>query len=324
MSGKHVPTPMEEAQDAYGPWWTIVHDLFGYQVSIPILDLRQFGIPFTLTRFMLVELIAALIVGLSFIWLANRTRNGELARGKGANLLEVMVLFVRDNIVRSVMPGKTGDFLLPYIWTVFFFILTCNLLGMLPLIGSPMASLWITMSLALCSLVLMHAVPIARIGFWNYIKTMWIPVDLPFGLGIPISIMLFVLEFLGTFIKGAVLGIRLFANMLVGHVVLATIIAFAGAVSFFLPGSIDPSWKVTSVFDPVGFAALAGSIIGAILISLLELLVAFLQAYVFALLTVLFIGLPLMHHAEHEKAHGHGHEHDHDHGHHDKVPHAAH
>src|SRR5207302_6617899 len=127
------------------------------------------GIPFAITRFMLVELIAAILVGYSFIWLANRIKNGELARGKRANMLEVLVLFVRDQIVRAVL-GPAGDFLLPYIWTVFFFILTCNLLGMLPLIGSPMASLWITMSLALCSLILFHAIPIARLGLRNYLK----------------------------------------------------------------------------------------------------------------------------------------------------------
>jgi F-type H+-transporting ATPase subunit a len=303
---------MEEAQDSYDYWHLFTSNLFGFEVAIPLINLRPIGIPFTITRFMIVELVAAILVGWAFVWLANRIKNGELARGRGANLLEVMVIFVRDNVVRSVIPGKAGDFMLPYVWTVFFFILTCNLLGMLPLVGSPMASLWITMSLAICSMILMHAVPIAKLGLWNYIKTFWMPIDLPYGLGIPISLLVFLLEFLSTFIKGAVLGVRLFANMLVGHVVLGTIIAFAGAVSYLLPWMIKDDWNVSSIFSVTGAFSLAGSIGGAILISLLELLVAFLQAYVFALLTALYIALPLLHHADHEKEHGHDHEHGHE------------
>lgn len=322
MSAGHHPTPMEEAQDQYGSWH-LFSDLFGVEASIPLLDLHPYGIPFALTRFMVVQLLAALIVGGSFIWLANRIRNGEIARGTRANLLESLLLFVRNDIVRPVLGGPAGDFMLPYVWTVFFYILTCNLLGMLPLVGSPMASLWITMSLALCSLVLMIAVPVAKIGFVNYLKTMWIPVDIPVA-GVLVSLLLFVIEFLGQFIKGAVLGLRLFCNILVGHVVLATIMTFAGAVAF-LPAESIPATEsgMVSFFTFKGFAALFGSIIGGVLLSLLELLVAFLQAYVFALLTTLFIALPLQHHADHEAAHGHGHDHEHGHEHHGEKQHAA-
>jgi len=301
---------MEEAQDYYKSWHFFTN-IFGTEIDPPLLNLREWGIPFTLTRFMIVELVAAIIVALSFIWLAKQIKGGEPARGKRANLLESLLMFVRDDIVRPVMGGKSGDYLLPYIWTVFFFVLTCNILGMLPLIGSPMASLYITMSLALCSLVMMFAVPIQKIGFLNYLKTMWIQVDIPV-LGILVSLLLFVIEFLGQFIKGAVLGLRLFANIFVGHVVLATVIAFAGAVSF----ATGPPAPLLSFYTPVGFLVAVASVLGGVCLSLLELLVAFLQAYVFALLTALFIGLPLQHHADHEAAHAkeHGHGHDgHDH-----------
>jgi F-type H+-transporting ATPase subunit a len=293
-------TPMEEAQD-HAQYWHLIGDFFGWEVAVPLLDLRPIGIPFTLTRFMVVELVAAIIVAWSFIWLGQRIKNGDIARGKRANMLEAMVLFVRNEVVRPVMGGKSGDFILPYIWTAFFFILTCNLLGMIPLVGAPMASLWITMSLAICSLILIHAVPIAKLGLLNYLKTMWIPIDIPIA-GPLISLMLFVIEFLSTFIKGLVLGIRLFANIFVGHVVLATIISFAGAAQILM---FTSHW-------PLDMVVTIGSVVGAILLSMLELFVAFLQAYVFAILSAMFIGLPLVHHAEHEKEHAHHDEHAHD------------
>ncbi len=296
---------MQETQDYYGQW-TLFHDLFGRQLSIPLLDLHPYGIPFAITRFMVVELVAAVFIALAFIWLAKRIQGGAIARGKRANILEVFLLFIRDQVVRPVMGGPSGDFILPYIWTVFFFVLTCNLLGMIPLIGSPMASIWITTSLALCSLVLMHAVPIAKLGLWNYLKTMWIPIDIPV-FGLVVGAVVFVIEFLGTFIKGLVLGLRLFANIFVGHVVLATIISFAGGVVFML--ETVPSDQL-SFFTPLGALVVVASLVGGVLLSILELFVAFLQAYVFALLSALFIGLPLAHHAQHEAEHGH-----HDHGH---------
>lgn len=308
MSAGHHPTPLEEAADTYGHW-PIFHDLFGMELSVPLIDLHPMGIPFAITRFMVVELVAAIIVAMSFVWLARKIKDGNIARGTGANLLETLLLFVRDQVVRPVMGGPSGDFLLPYIWTVFFFVLTCNLLGMIPLVGSPMGSIWITMSLAICSLVLMHAIPIAKLGLWNYIKTMWIPIDVPVA-GVLISALVFLIEFVGTFIKGIVLGLRLFANIFVGHVVLGTIIGFAGGVSFLLsaPPETLSAWSFT------GFLVMVSAFVGGVLLSMLELFVAFLQAYVFALLTALFIGLPLAHHAEHEAAHGHHDDHEHGHG----------
>jgi F-type H+-transporting ATPase subunit a len=296
--------PMHEAQDT-GPkedaFWVIFEDFFGRgTVHIPLLDLRPYGIHFTLTRFMIVEVVAAVLVALSFIWLARRVKEGGLPRGRLWNFLEMLLVFVRDDIARPILGEKDARTFLPYLWTVFFFVLTCNLIGMVPLMGSPTASIWMTGGLALCSFILFHAVPIYKIGFLNYLKTMWVPVDVPV-LGFIISLLLFFIELLGTFIKAMVLAIRLFANIFAGHVVLATILVFAASAS---------------IFTVTGVAVSVFTVLGAVALSLLELLVACLQAYIFTFLTALFVSLPLVHHAQHEAAHGHGsgHEHDEDHG----------
>jgi F-type H+-transporting ATPase subunit a len=120
---------------------------------------------------------------------------------------------------------------------------------------------------------------------------MWMPVDFPI-LGPIVSALIFAMELLGTVIKGVILAIRLFANIFAGHVVLATILLFAFNASFLTVGN-------------AGISVL--SVVGGAMLSLLELLVAFLQAYVFTFLTTMFIGLPLTHLQEHD----HGHDGDH-------------
>src|SRR5260370_31919767 len=98
------------------------------------------------------------------------------------------------------MGDAVGDLFLPYLWTVFLFILTCNLLGMMPFFGSPTASVWMTGGLALLSFLLFHAVPIKTIGFIPYVKTMWVPLDIPV-VGQIITLTIFLIVLLGTFIK---------------------------------------------------------------------------------------------------------------------------
>lgn len=305
----HVPDPLHEAQDM-DQFWVIFEDFLGMgPIQIPLLDLRPYGISFTLTRFMIVEVIAAVIVAVSFIWLARRVKDGGLPRGRAWNFLETLLVFVRDDIARPVMGEKESTAFLPYLWTVFFFILTCNLIGMVPTLGSPTANIWMTGAMALCSFILFHAVSIYKIGLLNYLKTMWVPTGLPWYAGGPIiSLALFLIEFLGTAIKATVLAIRLFANIFAGHVVLATILVFAATANIL-------------TFSGLAISLL--TVVGAATLSLLELLVAFLQAYIFTFLTALFISIPLVHHAEHEAAHAHDHDHGHgpEHGHgHEHAP----
>jgi F-type H+-transporting ATPase subunit a len=167
---------------------------------------------------------------------------------------------------------------------MFVFVLFCNLLGIIPFMGSPTASIWVTGGLALCSFIMFHAAAIAKVGPITYVKSQWPHIDVPY-VGPLFSLMIFVIEMFGTFIKGGVLAVRLFANMFGGHMVLATILFFIYEVgmvttSYFLWGG------VTVV-----------SVLGVVALSLLELFVAFLQAYVFTFLTALFMGMLL--HPEH-------------------------
>ena len=234
--------------------------------TIQPLDLK-------ITKFMVLEVIAAVIVAVLFIWVAGRMRGGERPRGRIWNLLEVFLLFFRDHVARPCI-GHEADRFMPLLWTLFFFILGCNLLGMVPWMGSPTGSLSVTGTLALIAFaatVVTGMKKLGPVGFW---KAQVPHLDVPGPLKIVLIPMIFVIEIFGLLIKHAVLGVRLLANMMAGHVVLAVIIAFIGAAT-----------------GPIWYAVAPASIAGAAALGLLELFVAFLQAYIFVFLSALFIGM---------------------------------
>jgi F-type H+-transporting ATPase subunit a len=167
----------------------------------------------------------------------------------------------------------------PFLWTQFLFILFCNLLGMFPFLGSPTASIWVTGALAACSFVMMHGPGIVREGPVHYFQSLWPQIEIPY-IGWFFGLLIFIIEMLGSVIKAGVLAVRLFANMFAGHMVLATILLFIYTV-----GVNGFSWLWVGVST--------ASVIGVVLLSLLELFVAFLQAYVFTFLTALFMGMNL-------------------------------
>jgi len=183
--------------------------------------------------------------------------------------------------------GHPADKYLPVIWSLFFYILFCNLLGAIPGLGSPTGSIVVTSMLAIftfgCVLYTgMKASGVA--GFWTSLMP---TLDLPMYLKIPVSILLYPIELFGLLIKHLVLAVRLFANMMGGHTVLFVILAFVWvAWDAWLNPSGGPG-------GPLGYGMFglisAASVAGQVFISLLELFVAFLQAYVFAFLATLFI-----------------------------------
>jgi F-type H+-transporting ATPase subunit a len=235
---------------------------------------------FAISRFMILETVVAILLIMAFRTLAHRVRDGRPAKGKLWNLFEAFLLFIRDQIARPAIGHHDADRFVPLLWTIFMFVLGCNLLGMVPWVGAPTGSFSVTLGLALitfATVVVMGSKRFGIIGFWkNQVPHM----GLPWYLAIVIVPMLFAIEVLGLFIKHAVLGFRLLANMVAGHMVLLAImgLAVAGAAS--------------SSFHFVAAAA----VIGSALLSLLELLVAFLQAYVFTFLSALFIGAAVHHH----------------------------
>jgi F-type H+-transporting ATPase subunit a len=227
------------------------------------------GIDLSITKHVVMMWLAGAILLLLFA-LAFRRR--ELVPRGLATLLEAGVQFVRDEIAVKNLGEKDGRRLAPYLLTVFFFILTCNLLGLIPYAATATGNLSVTGALALGTLVLVQVEGIRRHGIVKHYKHM-IPSGLPPWL-FPVALLIFVIELLGfVVIKPFALMVRLFANMTAGHV---AILAFI-SVTFALQGIWAASLSVPF----------------ALFVYCLELLVALIQAYVFTMLTSLFIGLSL-------------------------------
>ena len=233
--------------------------------------------PFDLkiTKFMTIELVVAILLCVFFIGLAKAIRGGALPRGRFGQMLEAMLLYFRDNVARPCIGRHDADRFVPFLWTIFFFVLGCNLFGMIPWMGSPTGSLAVTGALAFSTFLVVIAAGTKKLGPMGMVKSFVPHMDVSLALKIFLVPMIFVIEIFGMFIKHCVLAVRLLANMMGGHVVLAVIIAFIAASSQSLLW-----WVVTPT-----------SVLGATALSMLELFVAFLQAYIFTFLSALFIGM---------------------------------
>ena len=228
-----------------------------------------------LTKFMVLEVVVALIMCVVFIGLAAKMRGGRRPQGRLWNMLEAMLVYLRDHVARPAIGSHDADRFVPLIWTIFFFVLGCNLMGMVPWLGSPTGALATTAALALVTFFTVIGSGMARLGVVGFWKAQVPHMDLPKPVAILLVPMIFAIECFGLLIKHFVLAVRLLANMIGGHVVLAVLMAFITATA----GSL------------VFWGVMPASVLGATALSLLELLVAFIQAYVFAFLTALFIGM---------------------------------
>lgn len=179
------------------------------------------------------------------------------------NAMEAIVLFIRDDIAIANLGEEDGRKFTPLFCTFFFFILFMNLLGAIPFFATPTANINVTLALALITLGFMTIGAIFRNGLKGFFNAFIIA-----DLSLPVKCFVFFLEILGLFIKTTALTIRLFANMIAGHMV---ILIFLGLVAVF------------------GLMAVPAVVL-AILISLLEIFVAFLQAYIFTMLSAVFMG----------------------------------
>lgn len=270
-----------------------------------------------ITKHQILLVVAAIAVAVPYILLARRTQDGTPPRGPFWNFLEMLLLFIRDEVARpnihsgheshhdehdephgistaltdqvhphppAYMPHvHYADRFVPFLWTLFLFILGCNLLGMVPFLGSPTAELSITLVLALSVFLVIHVSAVAKLGLGKYVMS-YIPRlkadNLPMTIFLTLLIvpLIAAIEVMGAFIRAGVLAIRLFANIFAGHVALGAILLFA-------------------VADPVAGGMSAGGTVAAVVmataLSVLELFVAFLQAFVFVLLTSIFLGMQL-------------------------------
>jgi F-type H+-transporting ATPase subunit a len=187
------------------------------------------------------------------------------------NFFEVIMLFIRDEVAKPFL-GENTDKFLPVLWNFFFFILFNNLLGLVPGMATATGSIFVTGTLAIMAAIWFHLCGIAEQGIVAYIKNI-VPPGLPLWL-LPLMI---VVELVGHIAKPFALMVRLFANMTGGHAVLY---AFVGLVLIFQSYALGPV-----------------SVALAIPIYLLELFVAFVQAYVFTFLVTVFLGAAV--HPEH-------------------------
>ena len=233
-----------------------------------------------ITKYMVIEVAVGLVLCAIFIPMALKMRGGKPLKGRFWNLMEVFLLYLRDNVIRPSIGKHDADRFTPYLWTLFFFILGCNLVGMLPWSGSPTGSLSVTAVLALTTFVIVNVAGMQRYGAGKYWLGLVPHMDLPPVLAIVLKPMLFLIEVVGLIIKHVVLSIRLLANMFAGHMVLAVFLAF-------IPMTAGTIWW---------FPVTIGSVSMAVCLSLLELFVAFLQAYIFMFLSALFIGMAVHQH----------------------------
>lgn len=291
---------------------------FGLHVDLPAVAGVQ------ITKFMILQILAAVLTLLIFRGLVGRVQGGQVASGWFWNFWEMLALYIRDEVVRPIIGdphahhgrdhdhpehsetlsgeqhpvheamyaectgkssrdphgGHPADKYLPFVWSCFFYILFCNLLGAVPFLGSATGSIAVTGALAVAAFGATYLYGAQIHGFGGFWLALVPGIDAPGPLKLVLIPMMFVIEVVGLFIKHGVLAVRLFANIMGGHTVLGVILAFIAQVA-----NHGIWWVVTP-----------GSIAGQIGIGLLELLVAFIQAYVFAFLSTIFIGMSLHEH----------------------------
>lgn len=266
----------------------LLHHVYdSHEIDIPFLghvhlpefepvSLLGMTIDLSPTKHLIFLWIAAIILITIAIIATRSNRRRQYPRGLG-NLVEIFIVFVRDDIVLPNM-GQGGVKYMPYLLTTFFFILIMNLAGLVPYGSTATGNVSVTGGLALIAFIMIQVSAIRAQGLIRYLKHLtggvhWLlwPIMIP-------------IEILGLFTKPFALMIRLFANMMGGHIV---IVSLFGLIFIF------QSWLIAPI--PVLF------VLG---INLLELFVAFLQAYIFTMLTSLFMGLGMEAAHEDELEHG--------------------
>ena len=245
----------------------------------PIDDMIE-PLDMKVTKFMILEVVGAILVAIIFLRLAKLMRTGTKPVGKFWNFFESMLLFLRDEVARPAIGKHDADRFLPFLWTIFFFVLSCNLLGMVPWAGSPTGALATTGMLAMITFGAVFLGGTQKMGVLGFWKNQVPHMELPFIIALVLVPGIFLIEVAGLFIKHFVLAVRLLANMMAGHLVLGVIIAFIAA----------------SAASYACIAVIPASVLGATALSCLELFVAFLQAYIFTFLSALFIGMAVHSH----------------------------
>lgn len=275
--------------------------------DIPALTISDGVYSFFITNHLMMTGVVAVILILTFWFVSRRVRvqgkglQAYQTRGRVAQLFETMCSFIRDEVVRPNLHELTDKYIY-YIWTIFFFVLFANVLGLVP-IGSIMylitgnahdlhyggtatGNLSLNVVLALGSFIAILFIGIRETGFKTFMAH-FNPIGWDDPKMLVIGIPMYLLEWVGLIIKCFVLAMRLFGTMMAGHLVIA---AFIGLIFMAL-----------EVSQGLAFGVQLAVIGGGIVMTLLELFICFLQAFIFTFLTVLFISMVATHHDEHQE-----------------------
>jgi F-type H+-transporting ATPase subunit a len=256
-----------------------------HEIEVPFLGVRQLprfapihvgGLTVDLspTKHLVFMLLAATLVGLIFVGSA-RAIAASQARGRPAKgfagAMEATALYIRQEVILPNV-GHHGEGYVPYLLTLFFFILAMNLLGLLPWGATATGNISVTAALALVAFVVIELSGMRALGVKGYLNTIFfLPPGLPTVMKPIMLVIMTPVEVIGKLAKPFALAVRLFANMTAGHVL---VLALIGLTFLFQSYTVGIVSSAMSTF-----------------IMLLELFVAFLQAFVFTLLTAVFIGL---------------------------------
>ncbi|MBN1155895.1 F0F1 ATP synthase subunit A [candidate division KSB1 bacterium] len=231
------------------------------QVVIP---LNLLGFDLSITKHVIMLWLAAMVLMISLPLIV---RSKSLVPRGPINFIEWIIVFLKENVIEPQL-GKDANRYAPYFLTAFFFVITCNLLGLVPMGSTATGDISVTLALALFTMMLVQYSAMRHYGFVGYFKS-FVPGDVPKAM-IPI---IFIIEIMSMFTKHLSLAIRLFVNMVAGHLVIFAILSL---IFMFKNLLISPF-----------------PVFGIIFISLLEILIAVIQAYIFTILSAVFVGLAI-------------------------------
>ncbi len=256
------------------PYWK---PPYTYPVELPRFAPLHVGgvtLDFSITRHLVFMILAAVIVLLVFSYtsraVARAQAAGEPPRGF-AGAMEAMVLYIRQEVILPNV-GAHGEGFVNYLLTVFFFLLACNLFGLVPWGATATSNIAVTGAMAFLSFVVIEVSGMRALGLKGYLETIfYLPPGLPGAMKPVLLVIMTPIEIIGKLAKPFALAVRLFANMTAGHVVLLALIGLTFVFQSYVVG--------------IGASVLATGVM------VLELFVAFLHAFIFTLLTAVFIGL---------------------------------
>jgi F-type H+-transporting ATPase subunit a len=277
--GDHVIAGPAKNVDIITPHITDSHELelpFAGEVQLPRWAPVHIGgltIDLSPTKHVVMLLLAALLcLGIMIpAALSNERQTAHKGHAKGfGGAVESLVLFIRNEVVLPNV-GHHGDAYVPFAMTLFFFILFANLLGLIPYGSTATGNISVTATLAILSFLVIEVAGMKALGKGYWKTIVYWPSDQHIAIKLPMTFIMTPIEIIGKFTKPFALAIRLFANMTAGHVVLLALISL--------------------IFTFGSFYVAAAPIAMGVAISMLELFVALLQAYIFTLLSSVFIGL---------------------------------